>query len=134
MLINIIMTTLGILIRNRRLSIDKLAVVAALLATTASSSFGWNRRANVGTGTYVESAGPVSIYSSPNGGAEQAILNEIDHAHTRILVEAYSLTSAPIYPTPRRVASTSASWSTRMPGTSASGAPAHVTSWHTAYR
>lgn len=49
------------------------------------------------TGTYVESAGPVSIYRSPNGGAEQAILSAIDHARTRILVEAYSFTSAPIY-------------------------------------
>ncbi|MFM0068914.1 phospholipase D-like domain-containing protein [Paraburkholderia aspalathi] len=39
----------------------------------------------------------MSIYSSPNGGAERAILNEIDHARTRILVEAYSFTSAPIY-------------------------------------
>lgn len=48
-------------------------------------------------GTYVESAGPVSIYRSPNGGAEQAILSEIDDARTRILVEAHSFTSAPIY-------------------------------------
>lgn len=67
------------------------------------------------TGTYVESAGSASIYRSPNGGAERAILNEIDHARTRILVEAYSFTSAPIYgsmrrwPTPRRAASTSGS-------------------------
>jgi phosphatidylserine/phosphatidylglycerophosphate/cardiolipin synthase-like enzyme len=45
----------------------------------------------------IASAGPVSIYFSPRGGAERAVLNEIDRAQYRILVQAYSLTSPPIY-------------------------------------
>ena len=45
----------------------------------------------------VPAAGPVSVYFSPNGGAERAIVDEINRAKLRILVQAYSFTSAPIY-------------------------------------
>lgn len=38
----------------------------------------------------------VSVYFSPRGGCTEAIINEIDHAKTEILVQAYSFTSAPI--------------------------------------
>jgi phosphatidylserine/phosphatidylglycerophosphate/cardiolipin synthase-like enzyme len=36
------------------------------------------------------------VYFSPNGGATQAIINEISNAKTEILVQAYSFTSTPI--------------------------------------
>jgi phosphatidylserine/phosphatidylglycerophosphate/cardiolipin synthase-like enzyme len=36
------------------------------------------------------------VYFSPNGGATQAIINEISNAKTEILVQAYSFTSSPI--------------------------------------
>jgi len=39
---------------------------------------------------------PVALYFSPNGGARQAIIDQINSAETEILVAAYSLTSAPI--------------------------------------
>ncbi len=39
---------------------------------------------------------PVQIFFSPNGGATQAIIKEIDNANMEILVQAYSFTSAPI--------------------------------------
>jgi phosphatidylserine/phosphatidylglycerophosphate/cardiolipin synthase-like enzyme len=45
----------------------------------------------------IPAAGPVSIYFSPNGGAERAVVDEINRARLRILVQAYSFTSAPIY-------------------------------------
>ena len=38
---------------------------------------------------------PVTICFSPKGGCTDAIVNEIDHAKTEILVQAYSFTSAP---------------------------------------
>jgi len=39
---------------------------------------------------------PVSIYFSPKGGAQQAIVNAINQAKESIYVQAYSFTSAPI--------------------------------------
>jgi hypothetical protein len=36
---------------------------------------------------------PVKVYFSPKGGCTEAIINEIDHARTEILVQAYSFTS-----------------------------------------
>ena len=39
---------------------------------------------------------PAKVYFSPNGGATQAIIKEIDNATMEILVQAYSFTSAPI--------------------------------------
>lgn len=41
--------------------------------------------------------GSISVYASPNGGAERAILNEVRGARQRILVQAYSFTSPPIF-------------------------------------
>ena len=39
---------------------------------------------------------PVEVYFSPNDGATEAIVREIDRARSEILVQAYSFTSAPI--------------------------------------
>jgi phosphatidylserine/phosphatidylglycerophosphate/cardiolipin synthase-like enzyme len=39
---------------------------------------------------------PVDVYFSPNNGATDAIVREIDLARSEILVQAYSFTSAPI--------------------------------------
>ena len=39
---------------------------------------------------------PIEVYFSPNNGATEAIVREIDHARSEILVQAYSFTSAPI--------------------------------------
>lgn len=39
---------------------------------------------------------PVSVYFSPNGGAQQAIVDAIGQARESIYVQAYSFTSAPI--------------------------------------
>jgi phosphatidylserine/phosphatidylglycerophosphate/cardiolipin synthase-like enzyme len=39
---------------------------------------------------------PVEVYFSPNDGATDAIIREIDRARSEILVQAYSFTSAPI--------------------------------------
>ncbi|MGA3083709.1 MAG: phospholipase D family protein [Thermodesulfobacteriota bacterium] len=39
---------------------------------------------------------PVQVYFSPNGGAAEAIIQEIDQAKTEILVQAYTFTSQPI--------------------------------------
>jgi len=36
------------------------------------------------------------VYFSPNGGATQAIINEINNAKSEILVQSYSFTSTPI--------------------------------------
>jgi phosphatidylserine/phosphatidylglycerophosphate/cardiolipin synthase-like enzyme len=38
----------------------------------------------------------VQVYFSPKGGATEAVVNALDHATNRILVQAYSFTSAPI--------------------------------------
>jgi len=38
----------------------------------------------------------VGVYFSPNGGAMEAIVREVDRAQSEILVQAYSFTSAPI--------------------------------------
>ena len=43
------------------------------------------------------SAGPsIRLYFSPNGGGTEAIISEIRHARSEVLVQAYSFTSAPI--------------------------------------
>ncbi len=39
---------------------------------------------------------PVEVYFSPNDGATEAIIREIDRARSEVLVQAYSFTSAPI--------------------------------------
>jgi len=39
---------------------------------------------------------PIEVYFSPHNGATAAIVREIDRAHSEILVQAYSFTSAPI--------------------------------------
>jgi phosphatidylserine/phosphatidylglycerophosphate/cardiolipin synthase-like enzyme len=39
---------------------------------------------------------PVGVYFSPNNGATEAIVREIDQARSEIRVQAYSFTSAPI--------------------------------------
>ncbi len=39
---------------------------------------------------------PAKVLFSPDGGATQAIVREIDNARLEILVQAYSFTSAPI--------------------------------------
>ena len=39
---------------------------------------------------------PLTVYFSPKGGAEEAIVKELENAKSSILVQAYSFTSAPI--------------------------------------
>jgi phosphatidylserine/phosphatidylglycerophosphate/cardiolipin synthase-like enzyme len=39
---------------------------------------------------------PIEIYFSPHGGCTDAVVEQVDHAETSILVQAYSFTSAPI--------------------------------------
>jgi phosphatidylserine/phosphatidylglycerophosphate/cardiolipin synthase-like enzyme len=39
---------------------------------------------------------PTQVYFSPNGGCTEAIINEISHAQSEILIQAYSFTSVPI--------------------------------------
>ena len=41
-------------------------------------------------------AAQVSVYFSPHGGCTEAIVRELGAAHTQVLVQAYSFTSAPI--------------------------------------
>lgn len=43
-----------------------------------------------------KAAGTIDVYFSPNGGATDAIVREISNAHSEILVQAYSFTSASI--------------------------------------
>jgi phosphatidylserine/phosphatidylglycerophosphate/cardiolipin synthase-like enzyme len=38
----------------------------------------------------------IQVYFSPKGGATEAVVNALNHATNRILVQAYSFTSAPI--------------------------------------
>ena len=42
------------------------------------------------------SSAKVSVHFSPKGGATDTVVQEIDHAKSQILVQAYSFTSAPI--------------------------------------
>ena len=42
------------------------------------------------------STGTVDVYFSPNGGATNAIVTELNNAKSEILVQAYSFTSVPI--------------------------------------
>lgn len=53
--------------------------------------------------THVDS-GRVRVYFSPRGGAEEAIVTEIDHAATEILVQAYTFTNKDIIAALRRAA------------------------------
>jgi phosphatidylserine/phosphatidylglycerophosphate/cardiolipin synthase-like enzyme len=39
---------------------------------------------------------PTQVYFSPHGGCTEAIIREIDHAKTEVLVQAFSFTSVPI--------------------------------------
>ena len=43
-----------------------------------------------------KSTGTVDVYFSPNGGATNAVGDELNNAKTEILVQAYSFTSAPV--------------------------------------
>jgi len=43
-----------------------------------------------------KSTGTIDVYSSPRGGATDAIVKEINSARSEILVQAYSFTSKPI--------------------------------------
>jgi len=43
-----------------------------------------------------QSLPPIEVYFSPKGGCTEAVVKEIDAAKTKILVQAYSFTSAPI--------------------------------------
>jgi phosphatidylserine/phosphatidylglycerophosphate/cardiolipin synthase-like enzyme len=43
-----------------------------------------------------KSSGTVDVYFSPEGGATNAIVNELNGAKSEILLQAYSFTSAPI--------------------------------------
>lgn len=47
-------------------------------------------------GEQFKATGTVDVYFSPNGGATEAIVREIDSAKREILVQAYSFTSKPI--------------------------------------
>jgi phosphatidylserine/phosphatidylglycerophosphate/cardiolipin synthase-like enzyme len=69
-------------------SILTAVLVAASLATSMSA------HAQVFTTSAIKS---LSVYESPNGGCESVILDEIRSARQRILVQAYSFTSPPIY-------------------------------------
>ena len=42
------------------------------------------------------SSAKVSVHFSPKGGATETVVQEISHAKSQILVQAYSFTSAPI--------------------------------------
>lgn len=44
----------------------------------------------------IHASGLVNVYFSPNGGATEAIVTEINKAHREVLVQAYSFTSTPI--------------------------------------
>jgi phosphatidylserine/phosphatidylglycerophosphate/cardiolipin synthase-like enzyme len=39
---------------------------------------------------------PTQVYFSPKGGVTEAIVKELGHAKTEVLIQAYSFTSAPI--------------------------------------
>jgi phosphatidylserine/phosphatidylglycerophosphate/cardiolipin synthase-like enzyme len=39
---------------------------------------------------------PIEVYFSPKGGCMEAVIQELDAAKSRVLVQAYSFTSAPI--------------------------------------
>lgn len=43
-----------------------------------------------------QSTGTIDAYFSPNGGATEAIVDELDAAKQHIMVQAYSFTSKPI--------------------------------------
>lgn len=44
----------------------------------------------------ITATGTIDPYFSPDGGCEQAIVREIDHARSEILIQAYSFTNVPI--------------------------------------
>lgn len=44
----------------------------------------------------IPSIGTVDILFSPDGGSEQSIVSELEHAQSEILVQAYSFTNIPI--------------------------------------
>lgn len=82
-----------------RQPIAALLVVALAASGTIQARRPWAGEGNSPTvaAANIPAAGPVSVYFSPNGGAERAIVDEINRAKLRILVQAYSFTSAPIY-------------------------------------
>src|SRR5919108_6471008 len=42
------------------------------------------------------SSARVTVYFSPNGGATEAVVRELNAAHTQVLIQAYAFTSVPI--------------------------------------
>src|SRR5262245_10265376 len=52
--------------------------------------------ASLGHATETFSPARVAVYFSPNGGATEAVVREVNAAKTQVLVQAYSFTSAPI--------------------------------------
>ncbi|ENG0237517.1 phospholipase D family protein [Burkholderia multivorans] len=63
-------------------------IVAASLTTAAVAA---------AQAVTTKAVGSVSVYFSPGGGAEGAVVDEVRAAQHRILVQAYSFTSPPIY-------------------------------------
>jgi phosphatidylserine/phosphatidylglycerophosphate/cardiolipin synthase-like enzyme len=75
--------------RNHRYA--PVRVVLALFATLSiCCAFPAAATPETATGTSIR------LYFSPNGGGTEAIVSEIRHARTEVLVQAYSFTSAPI--------------------------------------
>lgn len=77
----------------RRLSI---AAAAAIATTAAMAAFPVSIEKEARS-TFTFTPGRVDLYFSPNGGAEQAVVQAIRHARRRILVQAYTFSSPPIY-------------------------------------
>jgi phosphatidylserine/phosphatidylglycerophosphate/cardiolipin synthase-like enzyme len=71
-------------------------VPTVFISLAVGAAIGFNARASA-QAVHVDNAGDVSVYFSPNGGAESAAVDAIEHAQRSILVQAYSFTAAPIY-------------------------------------
>jgi phosphatidylserine/phosphatidylglycerophosphate/cardiolipin synthase-like enzyme len=67
----------------------KCSIIFCLLL--AISFFSWNSH-----GANLTLNAPTQVYFSPNGGATQAIIKEMNDAKSEILVQVYSFTSSPI--------------------------------------
>lgn len=74
-------------------AVQGLAMVALILALAGQAmAFG-----NVAKGEVIKVKGiEAEVYFSPRGGAEDAIVREINQARQWVMVQAYSFTSAPI--------------------------------------
>lgn len=71
-------------------------VPTVFISLAVGAAIGFHARASA-QAVHVANAGDVAVYFSPNGGAESATVDAIDHASRSILVQAYSFTSTPIY-------------------------------------